>query len=337
MEQLEVIVPVASFEPLSVIKRSVDCILDLENGDLDVRVIYVLDMIATENEADDRLKFLEDAPVSVIARKDNRGRRAGAVNDALATFTSDEKTPEYIALFDVDSRPEPNFLVECVSALRSNQDAIIASSARFITNADESMVTKTIAAEYFFFSDVYRTFRRLDGFNQFNGLIGVLNMKLMERHRFNRLNESVSCEDLDFTQKSYLAGLTGVFTPETMVGEQAPAGLGDLANQRVRWLAGAYQGLHTYLPAFMTSKIPLPRRLAWFLALTLPFVAFLTMPIVPVYGLRLWGRFGMRRAIVQTIGLIGHTWLITLCGIVALGKQVSGGGVEWKESVRSEV
>ncbi|MHC1574454.1 MAG: glycosyltransferase family 2 protein [Candidatus Methanogasteraceae archaeon] len=337
MEQLAVIVPVASFEPLSVIKRSVDCVLDLENGDFDVRVVYVLDMIATENEADDRLKFLEDAPLSVIARKDNRGRRAGAVNDALATFTSEEDTPEYIALFDVDSRPAQNFLVECVRALRSNQDAIIASSARFITNADENVVTKTIAAEYFFFSDVYRTFRRLDGFNQFNGLIGVLNMKLIARHRFNRLNESVSCEDLDFTQKSYLAGLTGVFTPETMVGEQAPAGLGDLFNQRVRWLAGAYQGLRTYLPAFITSEIPLPRRLAWFLALTLPFVAFIAMPIVPVYGLRLWGRFGMRCAIVQTIGLIGHTWLITLCGIVALVKQVTGGGVEWKESVRSEV
>ena len=337
MGQLAVIVPVASFEPLSVIKRSVDCILDLQNGDLDVRVVYVLDMIAKEDEADDRLKFLEDAPVSVIARKDNRGRRAGAVNDALATFASYEKTPDYIALFDVDSRPEQNFLVECVSALRSNQDAIIASSARFITNADESIVTKTIAAEYFFFSDVYRTFRRLDGFNQFNGLIGVLNMKLMERHRFNRLNESVSCEDLDFTQKSYLAGLTGVFTPKTMVGEQAPAGLSDLFNQRVRWLAGAYQGLHTYLPSFMTSEIPMPRRLAWFLTLTLPFVAFLTTPIIPVYGLRLWGRFGIQRAIVQTIGLTLHTWLITLCGIVALRKQISGDGVEWKESVRSEV
>ncbi len=331
MEELAVIVPVASFEPLSVLKKSVECLLDLEKGGLDVRVTYVLDLM---EGADDRLKFLEEMPVAVLARRDNRGRRAGAVNDALTAYGA---IPDYMALFDVDSRPRRNFLIECVGALRSNHDAIIASSARFVTNADENIVTRTIAAEYFFFSDVYRIFKRMGGFNQFNGLIGVLNVKIMEEHRFNRLNESVSCEDLDFTQKAYLSGLVGVFVPETLVGEQAPSSIGDLFNQRVRWLTGAYQGLRTYLQSFLRSNIPVSRRLAWFLALTLPYVAFLATPLVPLYGLRLWQRYGLRRAIVQTLGLIAHLWLITLSGIVALKKQALGAGVEWKESRRSEV
>ncbi|MEA1944918.1 MAG: glycosyltransferase family 2 protein [Euryarchaeota archaeon] len=328
MERLDIIVPVASYEPLSVLKKSVDCILDLEKGDLDLRIIYVLDI---RDEDDSRLNFLEEMPFSVIARTDNRGRRAGAINDALDVY---EEMPDYIALFDVDSRPDRNFLVECVGALRSNQDAVIASSARFITNADENLVTRTISAEYFFFSDVYRIFKKLDGFNQFNGLIGVLNTGIVEQLK---LNESVSCEDLDFTQKIYLSGFTGVFTPETMVGEQAPSGIRDLFNQRVRWLTGACQGLRTYMPSFVTSEIPISRKLAWFLSLSIPFVAFIGTPFVPMYGLRLWRAYGMRSAIIQTFGLAAHLWLITLCGIVALAKQVFGGGVEWKESRRSEV
>lgn len=330
MEHLDIIVPVATFEPLSVLRRSVDSILNLEKEDLDVRIIYVLDI---RDETDDRLKFLEEMPVTVIARTNNRGRRAGAINDALA-YT---EISEYIALFDVDSRPDRNFLIRCTDALRSNQDAIIASGARFITNEDENLITMTIAAEYCFFSDIYRIFNKFDGFNQFNGMIGVLNRELMEKHRLNRLNGSASCEDLDFTQKAYISGLVGLFTPDTMVGEQAPSSIGDLFNQRVRWLSGAYQGLRTYHVSFITSKIPISRKLAWLLALSLPFVAFIATPLVPLYGLRLWRRYHARRAIIQTFGLIGHLWLIMLCGIVALSKQLSGSHVEWKESGRSEV
>jgi len=71
--------------------------------------------------------------------------------------------------------------------------------------------------------------------------------------------------------------------------------------------------------------------------MTLPFVAFLATPLVPLYGLRLWQRYGLCRGVVRTFGLIAHLWLITLCGVVALKKQALGAGVEWKESRRSEV
>ncbi|HIE32162.1 MAG TPA: glycosyltransferase family 2 protein [Methanosarcinales archaeon] len=333
MERLDVIVPVAPFEPISVLRKSLDYILGLEKGDLDVRTIYVLDI---NDETDDRLKFLEKMPIIVIARKNTRGRRAGAINDALDAYKH-EKAPDYIALFDVDSRPDRNFLIECTDVLRSNANVIIASGARFITNVDENIITKTIAAEYCFFSDVYRFFEKFDGFNQFNGMIGVLNIRIMRDHQFDHLNESVSCEDLDFTQKAYLSGFVGRFTPNTLVGEQAPSTIGDLYNQRVRWLSGAYQGLSTYLPSFIASEISVSKKLAWFFALSLPFVAFLATPVTPLYGVRLWRKYGVRCAFIQTFGLIGHVWLITLCGVVSLAKQAFCGGVEWKESRRSEV
>jgi len=300
---------------------------------MDVRITYVLDI---ECGDDPRLKFLEDLSedsITVVARTDNRGRRAGAVNDGI---DSCEQMTSYIALFDVDSRPQQNFLVECVNALRSNDSAIIASGARFVTNADESIITRMIATEYLFFSDVYRLFRRFDGFNQFNGLIGVLDVRLMEKHRLTHLDESVPCEDLEFTQVAYLAGLTGVSTPETMVGEQAPVSVSDLFNQRTRWLSGAYMGVRRHLPAFISSKIPVSRKLAWFLALSLPFVAFIAAPLSLLYGVRQWREYGSFRTIVQTACLFGHILLITLCGVVVMAKHVSGSGVKWKDSIRSE-
>lgn len=333
MEQLEIVVPVAAFEPLSVLVRSVNSLLNLECGDMDVRITYVIDI---KDVDDPRQKFLEDLSVesiNFVTRTDNRGRRAGAINDGI---DSCKQMPRYIALFDVDSRPKHNFLVECVNTLRSNENAIIASGARFITNAEESIVPQMVATEYLFFSDIYRLFSRFDGFNQFNGLIGVLDVRLMENHRITRLDESVPCEDLEFTQNAYLTGLTGVFTPKTMVGEQAPISVSDLFNQRVRWLSGAYSGLLRYLPAFISANIPVSRKIAWFLALSLPFVAFLALPLTLLYGVRQWGKYGHFRTVVQTVGLIGHLLMITLCGVVVLVKRVSGRVIEWKDSRRSE-
>lgn len=297
---------------------------------MDVRVVYVLDL---KDEADDRLQVLRKMPVTVITRTDTRGRRAGAINDALEVCKS-EGEPTYVAFFDVDSRPQQNFLVECVAM--QSENTIITSSARFITNEDENIVTKTVAAEYCFFSDMYRLFDRIGGFNQFNGMIGVLNIRLMKKHQLDHMNESVSCEDLAFTQKAYLAGLVGRFTANTMVGEQAPTTIRDLFNQRVRWLSGAYQGLSTHLTSFISSEISMSKKIAWFLALSLPFMAFITTPVVLLYSARLYGKYGYRAAIM-TLGLLCHVWLITLCGAVVLSKQAFGGHVEWKESERSDV
>ena len=335
MEHLDVIVPVAHYEPISVLKKSVDCILGLEKGDMNVRVTYVLDIT---DKTDDRLKFLGGVPVAVITRTSTRGRRAGAINDALdACKQAPGNAPDYVALFDVDSRPDKNFLIECTHLLRSNKNVIIASGARFITNENENIITKTIAAEYCFFSDVYLMFERFDGFNQFNGMIGVLNIKTMRDYQFNHLDESASCEDLDFTQRAYLAGFTGGFAQNTRVGEQAPSTIRELFNQRVRWLSGACQGLRTYLPSFITAQISVSKKLAWFLAVSLPFVAFLATPVVPLYGARLRGKYGLHSVIIRTFGLVGHVWLITLCGSVALAKQMFGRHIEWGESKRSEV
>ncbi len=335
MERLDVIVPVAHHESISVLKKSVDCILGLEKGDMDVRVIYVLDIT---DETDDRLKFLKEVPIAVIARKSTRGRRAGAINDALDAYKHEPgKTLDYVALFDVDSRPDRNFLIECTDVLRSSNNVIIASGARFITNEDENIITKTIAAEYCFFSDVYMLFERFDGFNQFNGMIGVLNIKIMRDYQFDHLDESASCEDLDFTQRAYLSGFTGGFAQNTRVGEQAPSTIRDLFNQRVRWLSGACQGMYTYLPSFITAQISASKKLAWFLALSLPFVAFLATPVVPLYGMRLCGKYCLRSVIIRTFGLAGHIWLITLCGGVALAKNMFGWRIKWNGSKRSEV
>jgi 1,2-diacylglycerol 3-beta-glucosyltransferase len=330
-KKVYVLIPVAPFEPLSIIKRSVTSLRQLKTPYLDLYIIYIVDCL---NGYDERIRYLENEHIRYICRLNTRGRRAGAVNDAMSSISRSDGTidADHIALFDVDSRPDPDFLMKCINEINNNPDCVIASGVRYITNCESGWVASTIAAEYSFFNDVYRFSRKYDGFIQFNGLIGVIDARTLDSIR---LNEHVYCEDLDFTQKVYIAGKKPALA-DCSVGEQAPTTIKELYNQRVRWLSGALDGLINYIVQFQGAPIPVNRKVAWFISMTLPFAAFILTPLVPVYGLRLWIK-GEDHVFYKTLGLSFHVWLITLCGMTAVIKRIFRKKTVWTDSSRCDI
>ena len=317
--KLRVIVPVSLHEPLYVIKKSLESLSRLEHASMEVRITYVIDSLGDEPS----VKYLQDQPVDVVIRKP-RGRKAGAINDVLDIVKAD-----YIALFDVDSRPDKNFLVECVMAL-GKEGAVIASAPRYVTNPDASIISRIISAEYLLISDLYRLLDRMDGFKQFNGLIGILDARIFDSRRFD---ETAICEDVDLTQQIYLEGNIAVLA-NTRVGEQAPMTLKDLFNQKVRWISGACEGLK-YFREFCRAKIPFSRKITWFSAMMLPFFTFMASPLVLSYSPRLWrSSDGIKDFTIKLLGLIADSWFIGLCALVALSKKLLHMQVKWKEMAR---
>ncbi len=331
MEKVCIIIPVAPFEPLSIIQKSVDSLKQLDTSGLSVNITYIIDC---PQGPDHRIRYLKSGDIGHLARSDTRGRRGGAVNDGMDAIRGQDGRPDadYIALFDVDSRPEPDFIIKCIHALKMEANAVIASGTRYITNQDSGWVARIIAAEYSFFADVYRLYERFDGFKQFNGLIGLIDARALDG---TSLNEDVYCEDLEFTQRMYISGKKPVLA-ETTVGEQAPTSLEELYNQRIRWMSGALEGLEENLARFYSAPIPVNQKLAWFTSMTLPFVAFLLTPIVPVYGLRLWSK-GQDHILVKTVGLMFHVWLISLCGVQAILNRIRMKKTEWTDTSRSDI
>jgi cellulose synthase/poly-beta-1,6-N-acetylglucosamine synthase-like glycosyltransferase len=331
MKKIRIFIPVAPFEPLSIIKKSVISQRDLIISNLDVKLTYIVDC---PDGPDERIQYLKNENIDNICRLDTRGRRAGAINDGLQNISKPDGTldADYIALFDVDSRPDPDFLLQCINAINRDPDAVIASGVRYIINKDSGWVAGTIAAEYTFFEDVYRLSEKYDGFKQFNGLIGVI-----KAHAFDdmQLNEQVYCEDLDFTQKIYISGKKPVLA-ETKVGEQAPTTIKELYNQRVRWMSGSLEGLALNIIPFLRAQIPITQRIAWFISMTLPFVAFIIMPFVLMYSLRLWAK-GHDHVIIKTSGLLFHVCLITFCGAIAIKNRLFNKKTIWTESKRTDI
>ena len=72
--RLAVIVPVSPYESSEIILRSIQHIKSLEYGDLEIKIVYVID---TNGKNDPRIKVAENAGIEVLKRESTRGRRGG--------------------------------------------------------------------------------------------------------------------------------------------------------------------------------------------------------------------------------------------------------------------
>ncbi len=318
------IVPVAPFEPLALIERSIDSLSALDCVDLDFKVYYVMDGNAADYKT---LHKLLPSNFQMLMRTENRGRRAGAINDVLNRL----EDADFIALFDIDSRPNKDFIVKCVHALRED-NAVLASGCRYITNR-ENTLSKVIAIEYSFFCDVYRLFSWSKGFIQFNGAIGLSKASFLSKTEFN---EKASCEDVDMSQRIYLSGNHATLA-KTRIGEQAPTEVHDLYRQRVRWFRGALEGIQQYFKPILGARMSFLKKATWFGSLTVPFFSYLLIPFVPRYLKAVREESGdLKEQTKITLGLFGYTCLMTVCGAIALGQHLTARKCEWGAVARSE-
>ncbi|RZN42452.1 MAG: glycosyltransferase family 2 protein [Methanophagales archaeon ANME-1-THS] len=317
MKQVAVIIPVSEFEATPVVLNSAQTIVALDHSALTTSIVYAID---STSEDDERVIVLKQNGVDVLPRQ-SRGKRAGAINDALR-YLADFK-PDYVALFDVDSRPERNFLKACINALEQDPQAYIASSRRYISNP-VNLVSRTIQAEYYLLNLLLRK----SAFKQFNGLIGVLRADLLYRYK---LNEAVITEDADYATRLHAQGYNALLVTGTKLYEQAPVTWQDLVKQRTRWYYGGLQ-LWRYWNEVKSSKNRHFIR-SWVLALTITYCLVLFLPIVLFAPFIL--RYYSRRAAEPlapsvSAGFIFYILILQYAAIIALVKFVRGRGVEWQ-------
>lgn len=311
--KLAVVVPVSPFEDEEIIRRSIEHLKSLDYDDFDVKLVYVID---SNGENDRRPETAIRLGVEVVFRENRRGKRAGAINDALKHL-SDFK-PDYVAIFDVDSRPEMNFIVECVKALESYEDCYIASTKRYISNPI-NLVSETVEAEYYLINFLLGKSK----FRQFNGLIGVLRAEFLMREG---LNEWAVAEDADFATRMHAKGRKAVLVKTSRIYEQAPITWKDLYNQRKRWY---YGGLQLWRYRKEMRKASLGVRLSWYMALTLTFVPMLYLPLLLLSPFFLLAHFRKISKVKVTLGLFIHALMLQYAAVKALFSFVRKREVEW--------
>ena len=312
MDRIAVIVPVSVNEPEEILRESAEHLKSLG----DFKILYVFD----GDERDRRVRVLRELGCEVLARNTRRGKRAGAINDALAYLNP---IPDFIAVFDVDSRPSKDFIKNCVKCLKKDGKAYIASTKRAVSNP-VNLVTKTVEFEY----KLINFFLKISKFRQFNGLIGVLNGKILAREK---LREDAITEDADFATRMHVKGYRALLC-EGVLEEQAPPSWRDFYNQRKRWYYGGLQ-LWRYLEDVLSSR-DFSFKIYWLASLTLTYfpILFLPLIILSIVPLLIHKRRG---AFKLYVGLIIYSIVLQIASLSAIAKLLKGDEVEWVAIKRS--
>lgn len=194
-------------------------------------------------------KYLEQGlNIELIHRTHRNGYKAGALEAALEQATGD-----FIALFDADFQPQPDFLRQTIPHFIEEPDLGMVQTRWGHLNPFESQLTaaQTIALDKHFAME--QTVRhRASLFPKFNGSAGVWRRQCLVDA--GGWEADTVCEDLCLSTRAILIGWRFRFLNEVVSPAELPTTISAYKNQQSRWAKGSTQCLVKFGPEILTNR-----------------------------------------------------------------------------------
>ncbi|KAF8011471.1 hypothetical protein BT93_J1934 [Corymbia citriodora subsp. variegata] len=226
------------------------------------------------------------------------GYKAGNLNSAMSCDYV--KDYEFVAIFDADFQPNPDFLKLTVPHFKGNPDLGLVQARWSFVNKDENLLTRLQNINLCFHFEVEQQVNGIFlNFFGFNGTAGVWRIKALEDS--GGWLERTTVEDMDIAVRAHLNGWKFIFLNDVRVLCELPESYEAYKKQQHRWHSGPMQLFRLCLPAIVTSKITVWKKanliFLFFLLrkLILPFYSFtlfcIILPLtmfIPEAELPLW-------------------------------------------------
>ncbi|CAN6449599.1 unnamed protein product [Victoria cruziana] len=210
------------------------------------------------------------------------------------------KAYEFVAIFDADFQPNPDFLKQTIPHFKDNPELGLVQARWAFVNKDENLLTRLQNINLCFHFEVEQ---QVNGaflnFFGFNGTSGVWRIKALEES--GGWLERTTVEDMDIAVRAHLHGWKFIFLNDVKVICEVPESYEAYRKQQHRWHSGPMLLFRLCLPAIITSKISIWKKFnlifLFFLLrkLILPFYSFtlfcIILPLtmfVPEAELPLW-------------------------------------------------
>ncbi|KAJ0965683.1 hypothetical protein J5N97_026821 [Dioscorea zingiberensis] len=226
------------------------------------------------------------------------GYKAGNLKSAMSCdYVRDY---EFVAIFDADFQPNPDFLKQTIPHFKGNPELGLVQARWSFVNKDENLLTRLQNINLCFHFEVEQQVNGVFlNFFGFNGTAGVWRIKALEDS--GGWLERTTVEDMDIAVRAHLNGWKFIFLNDVKVLCEVPESFEAYRKQQHRWHSGPMQLFRLCLPAILKSKISVWKKanlvLLFFLLrkLILPFYSFtlfcvilpLTM-FVPEAELPMW-------------------------------------------------
>lgn len=188
--------------------------------------------------------------ITVVRRSHRNGYKAGALANGLMSARG-----EFIAVFDADFIPPPDFLHATIPWLRNKEVGMVQTRWTFC-NADYSWFTgiqSLLLGPHF--SIEHRVRHQQGLFFNFNGTAGVWRRSAIESA--GGWQADTVTEDLDLSYRAQLAGWRFVYREECQVPSELPVTMAALRSQQQRWAKGSIQTARKILPRLLAERLPL--------------------------------------------------------------------------------
>jgi len=216
--------------------------------------------------------------ITHVHRSERVGYKAGALAAAM-----DEAAGEYIAMFDADFVPAPDFLRRCLPRFDAPNVAFVQARWGHV-NRDYSWLTRLQALAIDGHFLVEQAGRSDAGYwFNFNGTAGIWRADAIADA--GGWKADTLTEDLDLSYRAHLRGWCGRYLEDVVVPAEVPAQMTGFRRQQHRWARGSLECAYRLLPQVWRSGAPLMTRVQATLHLTAYFIQLLLMVLLLIYPL----------------------------------------------------
>ncbi|KAI4985109.1 hypothetical protein ZWY2020_017739 [Hordeum vulgare] len=211
------------------------------------------------------------------------GYKAGNLKSAMGC--SYVKDYEFVAIFDADFQPNPDFLKRTVPHFKDNDELGLVQARWSFVNKDENLLTRLQNINLCFHFEVEQQVNGVFlNFFGFNGTAGVWRIKALEES--GGWMERTTVEDMDIAVRAHLHGWKFIFLNDVECQCELPESYEAYRKQQHRWHSGPMQLFRLCIPDIIKSKISVWKKFnlifLFFLLrkLILPFYSFTLFCII---------------------------------------------------------
>lgn len=249
----KVTVQLPVFNELYVVERLIDavCAMEYPRDRLEIQVLddstdETVDVTAAAVAAKKALGF----DIVQIRRTNRVGFKAGALREGLA-----QAKGEYIAIFDADFVPRPDFLTETLVHFTDDRIGMVQTRWEHL-NTEYSMITRAQAIALDGHFVIEQSVRNKSGFFiNFNGTAGIWRRTCIEDA--GNWQDDTLTEDLDLSYRAQLKGWNFIYLDDFTSPAELPSEINALKSQQFRWTKGAIETAKKILPRVWKAKLPL--------------------------------------------------------------------------------
>jgi cellulose synthase (UDP-forming) len=221
------IVVAARDEPLALLRET---LLTLKSLNYPNKRVFLLSDSSKSVQRREK-ELCAELGVELFTRKKQHGAKAGIINDFIKG-----RKEKYLAIFDADYQPFPDFLSRLVPILDSDKNIAFVQTPQFYSNIEKNPISRAAQMQQSVFYEHICEGRSVDNSLFCCGTNVVFRISALRD--VGGFDEDCVTEDFATSLKIHKKGYKSIYYPHVLAFGEAPQSLSSYFKQQSRWATG---------------------------------------------------------------------------------------------------